>query len=272
MKHVTSPMIPRIIAASANPDRRGCLLASHRPAGRRGRWRVDRPRRRGGRWPRDVPWRRWRGHRRWVRRRGRRRYFHAATVPSSGCRLGITQAMPRPRRSRCGSVPVGHVPSNATTTSTTRSPAPGQLTSRASSFDSITTHEPGPTTPSGGRSVSGPRKAAPMITTAIPIAAITPISFHGILAGGPGAGRGTVAVRTRCDERRSVVSHRDGSSWRSYAGPAGIVTEHPIRLVDLRHLGRRRATPVVRMMHAARSRYAVRIVAASASAETPRTS
>ncbi len=85
MKHVTSPMIPRIIDASASPDRRGWRTIVRRPArgggGRRRRRPVPAS---GRRWPRDVPgrWRRW-GRRRRVRRWGRRRYFHVATVASS---------------------------------------------------------------------------------------------------------------------------------------------------------------------------------------------
>ena len=55
-----------------------------------------------------------------------------------------------------------------------------------------------------------------MTTTAIPTAAITPINFHGILAGGPGAGRGTVEVggATNGSWLRGTAPE---SSWRSYA-------------------------------------------------------
>ena len=205
MKHSTSPMIPRIIDASASPDRRGVSAspAAH-PGGAGGGGDPTGPGVAAGGGPGTGPGR-WRRRRRWERRRGRgrRRYFHAATVVSSGraapgshtrcrapdgrdavrCRSDRSRRTRRWRRRRGRRAPV-------------------QLTSRASSFDSIATHEPGPTTPSGGRSTSGPRSAAPTSTTAMPIAAIAPISFHGIRAGGPGAGRGPVAVGVDADRGR----------------------------------------------------------------------
>ena len=53
----------------------------------------------------------------------------------------------------------------------------------------------------------------------MPIAAITPISFHGIFAGGPGAGRGTVEVGDDTNGSR-LGRHRTGVELAIVRSPA----------------------------------------------------
>ena len=121
-----------------------------------------------------------------------------------------------------------------------------QFTSRASSFGSIATHEPGPRTPSGGRLGIRPAKGRAEDHDGDPDRRHHSHQLprdprrRARRRTGHGRGRGD-AERAAC--RASTDA---GVELRSYAAATGLVAEHPIGLVDLRHLGRRRAAPVGR--------------------------